>query len=131
MCTIVIEALTPFNRTSRIKMYKSIARSRLFCRIAKRSIYHPSEHVLGSLEITRGYFACLFSFIEARMLNIVIEYQISFRTANFELHSVFVWTRIFFYTDEKKMHFQRDPDTGRRALSLFDIPSKIYVDKLK
>ena len=38
MCTIAIEALTPFNRTLRIKMYKNIARSGLFCRIAKRSI---------------------------------------------------------------------------------------------
>ena len=33
-----VEALTPLGRTSRIKMYKNIARSRLFCRIAKRSI---------------------------------------------------------------------------------------------
>ena len=38
MCTIAIEALTPFNRTSRIQMYKNVARSRLFRRIAKRSI---------------------------------------------------------------------------------------------
>ena len=39
MCTILIEALTPLNRISCIiKMYKNIARSRLFCRIAKRSI---------------------------------------------------------------------------------------------
>ena len=38
ICTIAIEALTPLERTSRIKMYKNIARSRLFCRIAKRSI---------------------------------------------------------------------------------------------
>ena len=38
MCTILIEGLTPLNRTSCIKMYKNNARSRLFCRIAKRSI---------------------------------------------------------------------------------------------
>ena len=38
MGTIAIEALTPLNRTSRIKLYKNIARSRLFCRIAKGSI---------------------------------------------------------------------------------------------
>ena len=38
MWTIVIEALTPLDRTSCIKMYKNNARSRLFCRIAKRSI---------------------------------------------------------------------------------------------
>ena len=42
MCTIAIQALTPLNRTSRIKLYKNIARSRLFSRIAKRSIA-PSE----------------------------------------------------------------------------------------
>ena len=38
MCTIVVEALTPFDQISCIKMYKNNARSRLFCRIAKRSI---------------------------------------------------------------------------------------------
>ena len=36
MYTIVIEASTPLNRTSRIKMYKNNARSRLFLRIVKR-----------------------------------------------------------------------------------------------
>ena len=38
MCTMVIEALTPLNRTSRIKLYKNNAESRPFCRIAERSI---------------------------------------------------------------------------------------------
>ena len=38
MCTIAIEALTPLDRTLCIKMYKTNARSRLFCLIAKRSI---------------------------------------------------------------------------------------------
>ena len=38
MCTIVIEALTPINRTSRMNIYKNSARSRLFCIIAKRSM---------------------------------------------------------------------------------------------
>ena len=33
-----IEALTHINRASCIKMYRNIAQSRLFCRIAKRSI---------------------------------------------------------------------------------------------
>ena len=36
MCTIAIETLKPLNRISCIKMYKNNARSRLFCRIAKR-----------------------------------------------------------------------------------------------
>ena len=40
MCIIAIEALTPLHRSLRIKMYKNIARSRLFCRMAKRSIFH-------------------------------------------------------------------------------------------
>ena len=35
---IAMEALTPLYRTSSTKLYKNIARSRLFCRIAKRSI---------------------------------------------------------------------------------------------
>ena len=48
MCTIPVEALTPLDRTSRIKMYKNIARSRLFCRIAKRSIKDFEEN--GKLE---------------------------------------------------------------------------------
>ena len=38
MCTIVIEVLKPFNRTSRVRIYKDNAPSRLFCRIAKISI---------------------------------------------------------------------------------------------
>ena len=38
MCTIIKEALTPFDRTSRIKMYKNNARSRPFSRIANGSM---------------------------------------------------------------------------------------------
>ena len=38
MCTILIQGLTPLDRTSCIKMYKNNSRSSLFCRIAKRSI---------------------------------------------------------------------------------------------
>ena len=49
----------------------------------KASIYDVSEHVLGSLGITRGHFACLFSFIEVRMPNIAIDYGISL--SNIEL----------------------------------------------
>ena len=47
------------------------------------SIYHPSEHALCSLGITRGHFVCLFSFIEVRMSNIVIEYRISLSNSEF------------------------------------------------
>ena len=47
------------------------------------SIYDVSEHALGSLGITRGHFACPFSFIEVRMPNIVIDYGISL--SNIEL----------------------------------------------
>ena len=42
-----------------------------------------SEHALSSLGITRGHFACLFSLIEVRILNIVIDYGISL--SNIEL----------------------------------------------
>ena len=38
-------------------------------------IYHPSEHAFGSLGMTRGHFAYLFSFIEIRISNAVIEYR--------------------------------------------------------
>ena len=38
MCIIVIEPLTPLDRASCINLYKNNARSRLFCRMAKRSI---------------------------------------------------------------------------------------------
>ena len=41
MCTIAIEALTPLYQTLCIKLHKNIARSRLSCRIAKRSILAP------------------------------------------------------------------------------------------
>ena len=57
------------------------------------SIYCISEHALGSLGITRGHFACLFSFIEVRMPNIAIDCGISL--SNCECHSVFMWTGIF------------------------------------
>ena len=49
----------------------------------KASIYDVSEHALGSLGIPRGHFACLFSLIEVRMPNIVIDYGISL--SNIEL----------------------------------------------
>ena len=44
ICTILIEALTPLDRTSGIKMYKNNARSSLICRIAKRSIKRRVDH---------------------------------------------------------------------------------------
>ena len=48
----------------------------------KASIYDVSGHAHGSLGATKGYFDCLFSFVEVR-------------TAKFECSSVFVWTGIF------------------------------------
>ena len=53
MCTIVIEALTPLDRISCIKMYKNNARSRLFCRIAKRSII---ENNIKNIKKTKLWF---------------------------------------------------------------------------
>ena len=47
------------------------------------SSYHQSEHALGSLGITQGRVACLFSFIEVRMSNIVIEYRILLSNSEF------------------------------------------------
>ena len=46
------------------------------------SIHYVSEHAHGSLGITRGHLACLFSIMEVR-------------TSKFECSSVFVWTGIF------------------------------------
>ena len=71
----------------------------------KASICDVPQHAHGSLGITRGHFACLFSFIEAR-------------TAEFESSCVFVWTgifskthlvwtRIIFYTDKKRCVFKK------------------------
>ena len=57
------------------------------------SIYDVSELAHGSLGITQGHFDCLFSFVEVR-------------TAKFECSCVFVWTRIFFYTDKKRCVFK-------------------------
>ena len=47
------------------------------------SIYDVSEHAYGSLGIKQGHFDCLFSFIEVRIPNIVIDYGISL--SNIEL----------------------------------------------
>ena len=57
MCTILIEALTPLDRTSRIKLYKNNARSRLFCRIAKRSI-NLSKYCFCSQKQNRKIASC-------------------------------------------------------------------------
>ena len=46
MCIILIEALTPLNRISCVKMYKNIARSRFFCKIAKRFFVYCSQAML-------------------------------------------------------------------------------------
>ena len=53
------------------------------------SIYHQSEHALGSLGITQGHFACLFSVIEVRMSNIVIQYRISLSNSEFRVSQHF------------------------------------------
>ena len=49
------------------------------------SIYHQSEHALGSLGITRGHVACLFSFIEVLMSNIFIEHRILLSNSEFQM----------------------------------------------
>ena len=53
------------------------------------SIYRQSEHALGSLGITRGHVACLFSFIEVRVSNIVIEYRILLSNSEFRMSQRF------------------------------------------
>ena len=93
------------------------------------SIYHQSELALGSLGITRGHVACLFSRIEVLMSNIVIEYQILLSNSEFRMSQRFCVDRdIFengprvdadlFCTDKKKTHFQKDPDTCGRGFTV-------------
>ena len=53
------------------------------------SIYHPSEHALGSLGITRGRVTCLFSIIEVLMSKIVIEYRILLSNSEFRMSQRF------------------------------------------
>ena len=81
------------------------------------SIYHLSEHALGSLGIKRGHVACLFSFIEVRVSNFVIKYRILLSNSEFRMSQRFrVDKDIFengprvdadlFYTDKKRCAFK-------------------------
>ena len=65
----------------------------------KASICDVPEHARGSLGITRGHFACLFSFIEAR----TVEFESScvFVWTGIFSKTLLMWTRIFFDTDKK------------------------------
>ena len=81
------------------------------------SIYHPSEHALGSLGSREGMLlVCFFlSKFECRISLSNIEFH--FQIANFECHSVFVWKEIFlkgprvdadlFYTDKEDAFSKR------------------------
>ena len=71
------------------------------------SIYHPSEHAIGSLGITRGHVACLFSFIEVRVSNIVIEYRILLLNSEFRMSQRFRVDADLFYTDKKRCVFKK------------------------
>ena len=82
------------------------------------SIYLQSEHALGSLGITRGHVACLFSFIEVLMSHIVIEYRILLSNREIRISQRFrVDWDIFengprvdadlFYTDKKRCIFKK------------------------
>ena len=75
MYTIAIKTLMPFNRILRIKMYKNIARSRLFCGIAKRSLSHIFAVALWRVEVfllsnlkVNSLF-CISCSIESRILS--------------------------------------------------------------
>ena len=93
------------------------------------SIYHQSEHALGYLGITRRRVACLFSFIEVLMSNIVIEYRILLSNSEFRMLQRFRVDRDIFENGPrvdadlflygyKKMRFQKDPDTCGRGLNI-------------
>ena len=60
------------------------------------SICYISEHTLGSLGITRGQFAYLFSLIEVQMSNIVIEYRMSLSNIEFRMSHRFACGQGYF-----------------------------------
>ena len=68
MCTIAIEALTPLYRTSCIKLYKNIARSRLFCRIAKKSIVIKMFLIYQATFLVNFLFKC---FIKTQQISLL------------------------------------------------------------
>ena len=53
------------------------------------SIFYVSEHTLGSFGIMGGQFAYLFSLIEARMSNFVIEYRTALSNIEFRMSQHF------------------------------------------
>ena len=71
----------------------------------KASICDVPEHAHESLEITRGHFASLFSFIEARTAE--FESSCVFVWAGIFLKTLLVWTRIIFYSDKKRCVFKK------------------------
>ena len=71
----------------------------------KASICDVPEHEYGSLGITQGHFACLFSFIEARTAE--FESSCVFVWTEIFLKTLLVWTRIIFYKDKKRCDFKK------------------------
>ena len=71
----------------------------------KASICDLPEHAHGSLGITRGHFACLFSCIEAQTAE--FESSCVFMCTGIFSKTLLVWTRIFFYTDKKDAFSKR------------------------
>ena len=63
------------------------------------SIYYVSEHAHGSFGVTRGHFACLFSFVAVRMSKLACSSV--FVWTEICSKTLLVWTRICFNTDKK------------------------------
>ena len=53
MDTIMIEALAPLIRTCPIKMHRNVTRSRLVCRIVKKSITVHQKHHMQAFPLPR------------------------------------------------------------------------------
>ena len=97
------------------------------------SIHYVSEHAHGSLGVTPGHFACLFSLYEARTSKVACSSV--FGWTEIFSKTLLVWTRIIFHTDKTDISdktdktdnirifhaFPKYPDTCGRGLSLWTL----------
>ena len=98
------------------------------------SVYHPSKHALGSLGITRGHFDGLFSCIEVRMSNIVIEYRIPLSNSEFrrsqrfrvdgDVDLFYIWIRKDAFS-RRSRYVLTGPNSSPRQRIFFLYSSKI------
>ena len=75
---------------------------------------YVSEHAHGSLGITRGHFACLFSSIEAEHRSLHVA---AFSRGREHFRKCSSCGRGYFFIRIKKMRFRKYPDTCGRGLN--------------